>query len=359
MKMTPISYYQQQNQNGAIVQDQEQYVALQHLEKAYHALIREQQKRSGFFSFFRKPQSVPGVYLWGGVGIGKTFLMDCFYHCLPFPQKLRLHFHQFMRLVHQELKQYQGREDPLQCFAQVLAKKTMVLCFDELVVSDIADAMILGRLFDRLFAQGVSLVATSNMSPDELYKNGLQRQHFLPVIAQLKAQLHITHLPSLIDYRLRHLKHAGVFYIPNDEAAQDNMEKSFRMLAGDTVISEAALDICGRHIPTKKRTQEVVWFDFKTLCGVPRSQQDYLVIAEKFNTVFLSDIPQISPASKDKISLFIRLIDVLYDARVRLVLSAETAVENIYQQGQMVFEYQRACSRLREMQSENYFGESA
>jgi len=298
---------------------------------------------------------VQGLYIWGGVGIGKTFLLDCFYHCLPFKEKMRMHFHPFMQMIHQELKAHQGEKNPLQIIANKLAKKTSVLCFDEFFVTDITDAMILARLFDALFAQGVCLIATSNTKPDDLYKNGLQRPLFLPAIALLKQNTTVLHVPTSIDYRLRHLKKSGVFYTPDDAMAEENMEKSFALLANGAEIDDEPIEILGRVIPIRKKTRDIIWFDFDVICRVPRSQQDYLAIAKKYNTVFITHIPVISPHAKDMISLFIRLIDVFYDARIRVVFSAAETIKKIYTQGYLLADYTRTQSRLLEMQSESYF----
>ncbi len=353
--MTPLDYYREQIRGGQIAEDPRQLSALLHFEKLRQRLLRENLKRAGLLASLRKPKLIKGLYLWGGVGIGKTFLMDCFYHSLPFSRKLRLHFHQFMSYVHEELAKHQGKKNPLQIIAAELAQKVLVLCFDEFYVSDVADAMLLGRLLEALFAQGVCWVATSNIPPDELYKNGLQRQHFLPALALLKQEMEVLHLSGQVDYRLRHLKHAGVFYIPNDELARDNMEKSFVLLSHNDSESSKAIELFGRKIPIIKQTSNMIWFDFKVICGVPRSQEDYLALAKKYSTIFVSDLPILPPQSRDKISLFIKLVDVLYDARTRLVLSAEASLDKIYSQGRLHFEYTRTHSRLLEMQSEAYF----
>lgn len=353
--MTPFEYYHAECQKGAIFEDPAQLEALQHLQRVYDDLLKEHQQRSTLLSWFRKPRLVQGAYLWGGVGIGKTFMMDCFYHCLPFPNKMRMHFHQFMQRVHNGLAQHQGEQDPLLVIAADLARDVMVLCFDELFVSDIADAMLLGRLFRALFERGVCLVATSNAMPDDLYKNGLQRLQFLPAIKLLKQNMDVVHIPITVDYRLRHLKEAGVFYTPLNEDTRIKMEKSFAVLVADNPIDTTPIIIFDRQIKIKKRAPEVVWFDFADLCTVPRSQKDYLEIAKEYKTVFISDIPVIEPQEKDKICLFISLVDVFYDARVRLVISAAEPVEQLYNRGYMILEYTRTHSRLLEMQSVDYF----
>lgn len=353
--MTPLKYYQQQLQKGLLIEDSQQIKALTALEATYHALCRENKWRSSPLARLRKPKLIPGNYLYGGVGIGKSFLMDCFFNALPFSQKSRVHFHSFMRSIHQRLKEFQGKEDPLYLIAKDLASKNRVLCFDELTVSDIADAMILGRLFQLLLSRGLSLIFTSNLQPDDLYKNGLQRQHFLPVIQLLKDHCRLTHLETQEDYRLRQLKEAGVFYTPNDELAFQKMEKTFNLLSHHEEVSTEPVLICDREIPVVRRAESLIWFDFNTLCSIPRSQHDYLAIAELYKTVFVSDLPKIPAEARDKITLLIRLIDVFYDARVRLVLSSEVPVDKIYTSGRLVFDYQRTCSRLLEMQSEQYF----
>lgn len=353
--MTPLKYYKEKCQAGVIVEDAQQLIALHSLERVFAELLTEYQKRSGFTSFFRHPQLVKGLYLWGGVGIGKTFLMDCFFHSLPFKQKKRMHFHQFMQRIHQQLTIHQGESDPLQVIAAELAKETIVLCFDEFYVSDIADAMILGGLIKALFARGVCLVCTSNIAPDELYKYGLQRLQFLPAIALIKDNTEVVNIKSSVDYRLRHLQEAGVFYTPLGKTADDNMEKTFNILAKGQSFLTGSVLINDRPIKVKKQTDDLIWFDFKDICTVPRSQNDYLVIAEKYQTVFISDIPIIPPEEKDTICLFVCLIDVLYDARIKLVISAAEPVAEIYSKGFMVLEYTRTHSRLLEMQSKDYF----
>lgn len=353
--MSPLEYYHNQFAKGLIAEDPQQLEVLQYLQQIAVNLNNELAARKNPFTIFRKPKLIQGLYVWGGVGIGKTFVMDCFYNALPFKQKMRIHFHKFMRMIHQELKQYQGQKNPLQIVAKNIAKQAIVICFDEFVVTDIADAMILARLINAIFDQGITLVATSNIAPDELYKHGLQRSLFLPAIALIKKHTNVIHVATQTDYRLRHLIYAGVFYTPNDATAQENMDKSFRLLANDSVEKYKPIEICHRLIPIIKEAANIVWFDFKTICNVPRSQRDYLEITDKYKTVFISDIPKIAPNEKNTINLFIRMIDVFYDARVRLVCSSEVPVEDIYQDGPMNFEYARACSRLIEMQSEDYF----
>ncbi len=355
--MNPIDNYQEQVKKGVIFSDPQQLEALEALQALQLALIKERDQRVGILSFLHKRQLVKGIYLWGSVGIGKTFLMDCFFNTLPFENKVRIHFHQFMRLVHEKLTQHQGESDPLLAIAKEFSKETLVLCFDEFFVSDITDAMLLGRLVKALFACGLTLVATSNVAPDDLYKNGLQRSQFLPAIKAITTEMTVLHMPTVTDYRLRHLREAGVFFTPLDASAREKMTKSFNLFTDGKKIVDTPVEVCGRFIQVIKRAEDdsVVWFDFHEVCHVPRSQQDYLAIAEKFDIVFISDIPIIKENEKDTICLFISLVDVLYDARVRLVMSAAEPVEQIYSRGYMTMEYTRTHSRLLEMQSSDYF----
>lgn len=355
--MTPIDYYNDQWKRGLIAQDTLQLDALQSFQRVYDALIKEHKKRFSVLRLLYKPTLIKGVYLWGSVGIGKTFLMDCFYNCLPFNQKSRMHFHQFMQRIHDQLKKHQGEIDPLQRIAAEIAKNTLVLCFDEFFVSDIADAMLLGRLFQALFNYGVCLVTTSNIAPDDLYKNGLQRLRFLPAIELIKHHTEVVHIASKVDYRLRHLQEAGVFYTPLNKASEDNMQKTFAVLTDNAKVEVEPIYINGRFIRIKKRINDVVWFDFIDICSIPRSQHDYLVIAEQYKTVFISDIPAIPENATDTIRLFINLVDVFYDARIKLVMSAAEPVPELYSRGQLVLEYARTHSRLLEMQSLDYFND--
>jgi len=353
--MTPLDYYNEQCQKGVILQDPEQLIALKSLQRAYDELVLSHQKKTGFFSFLHQTHSIKGVYLWGGVGVGKTFMLDYFFHCLPFKQKKRMHFHQFMQRIHHDLTLHQGESDPLQVIAEILSREAKVICFDEFFVSDITDAMLLGRLLKALFAKGVCFVATSNIAPDELYQYGLQRLQFLPAIDLLKRNTEVVNIKSTIDYRLRHLKTAGIVYSPMGQAAFDNMQKTFAILTRDQPFSVLPITINDRSISIKKQAGDIVWFDFKEICHVPRSQNDYLAIAKQYKTVFISDIPVILPHEKDIICLFVCLVDVLYDARVKLVISAAEPVADIYSRGFMILEYTRTHSRLLEMQSQNYF----
>lgn len=353
--MLPLDHYRQQCELGIVHADEQQLAALAYLQSIHAALLNEYEARRAFFAWLRKPRLVQGLYLWGGVGIGKTLLMDCFYQSIPFSQKVRIHFHEFMRWLHNELAKHQGEKNPVAMIAKQLAQQTMLICFDEIVVKDITDAMLLARFFQAIFAEGICLVATSNIKPDDLYKNGLQRKLFLPAIDLIKKNTQVLHITTTIDYRLRHLQYAGVFFTPNDAIAEENMEKSFALLTQDMPVSYDPIQLCERTVSIRKQASDVIWFDFNVLCGIPRSQHDYLALAKQYRTVFISNIPRMTTKNNNEITSFIRLIDVLYDARLRLVFSAADNIDQLYLEGRLLFDYQRTCSRLIEMQSEAYF----
>lgn len=299
-------------------------------------------------------EPVRGLYLWGGVGRGKTFLMDIFFHALPFDRKQRLHFHRFMQQVHGGLKTLKHTNDPLRIVAERLATKTDVICFDEFFVSDIADAMILGRLFENLFRLGVTLVATSNIPPDELYRDGLQRRRFLPAINAIKRHCEILNLDAGIDYRLRTLEKVDIYHWPPGPEVDEKMERYFDELNPDDHARAESLRINGRQISVRKLGDGVAWFDFSGLCEGPRSAADYIEIAREFHTVLLSDVPVMNWQRENDARRFITMVDEFYDRKVKLIISAELPAEQIYQGEKLHFEFRRTLSRLTEMQSSAY-----
>lgn len=300
------------------------------------------------------PAPVRGLYLWGGVGRGKTYLVDMFYESLPFERKLRAHFHRFMRHVHAELKALGGTKNPLDRVAERLALRTRVICFDEFFVADIADAMILGSLFERLFAQQVTLVATSNIVPDELYKDGLQRQRFLPAIDLINQHTRVVHLDSDCDYRLRLLEQAELYHFPLDAAADGVLAANFASLAPEPGVEGQLIEVVGRAIPSRYCADDVVWFDFDALCDGPRSQNDYIELAMEYHAVLVSNVPVLTAKKEDQARRFISLVDEFYDRNVKLVISAAADIEALYQGARLQFEFERTVSRLREMQSHDY-----
>ena len=300
------------------------------------------------------PPPVQGLYLWGGVGRGKTWLMDGFFETLPLEAKLRLHFHHFMREVHTELKKLGERRDPLRRVAERFRARAQVICFDEFYVSDITDAMLLGRLFQQLFARGLTLVATSNVPPDELYKNGLQRERFLPTIRLLKSHCQVLNVDGGTDYRQRHMRGTDLYCVPPGEAADARLSAIFTGLTGRQPPHIGALTVNERPIPVRRWADGVAWFGFEALCEGARSQDDYIEIARSFHTVLLSGVPQMGPDREDAARRFIALVDEFYDRRVKLALTAAAAPEALYTGKRLAFEFQRGASRLAEMQTKEY-----
>jgi cell division protein ZapE len=352
--MTPLALYQRKVEQKEIAFDEVQYQSMVVLDQLFQKLTTHKKGFSKFYRHFKKTPPIKGVYLWGGVGRGKTLLMDLFYQSLPFEQKSRLHFYRFMQLVHAFLKQVQGKKDPLRILAKAFAKENRVLCFDEFFVSDISDAMILGRLLKALFEQGVTLVATSNLQPDLLYVNGLQRDKFLPAISLIKTHTQVLHLNGGNDYRLGHLINAEIYHYPLDDNAEINLEKYFHQLSPDKGIKDKILSINSRAIPTRYCGQSIVWFTFETLCATPRSAQDYIEISRSFNIVLLSGVKAMGPETEDWARRFIMLVDEFYDQHVMLIISSEVPLEKLYEGRGLAFEFERTRSRLTEMQSKEY-----
>ena len=357
---TPWQRYQADLQREDFSHDPAQEHAVKLLQDLYERLVARRRERSGgVIGWVRKVRGQKrepetGLYLWGGVGRGKTYLVDTFFDCLPFRQKMRVHFHRFMRRVHDELKEFDGHKDPLELVADRLASETVVLCFDEFYVSDIADAMILGGLMEALFARGVSLVATSNIEPSRLYENGLQRQRFLPVIALVEKYTRVVNVDAGIDYRLRTLQQAELFHYPLDAAADESLRDSFGKLAAQAGIHWERMEINGRYITCRCRADDVGWFDFAELCDGPRSQNDYIELSRVFHAVLISGVPVFGPDMDDQARRFINLVDEFYDRNVKLVLAAAAPLLELYGGSRLSFEFQRTISRLQEMQSYEY-----
>ncbi|MEM7762796.1 MAG: cell division protein ZapE [Pseudomonadota bacterium] len=299
------------------------------------------------------PTAPRGLYLWGGVGRGKTFMMDLFYESLPIPAT-RSHFHRFMYDVHNSLKQLDGRRDPLPDIARTLASRVSVLCFDEFFVSDIADAMLLGRLTTALFQHGVVLVATSNQPPEDLYKDGLQRARFLPAIEQIALHCDVLHIDHPVDYRLRLLDQAPMYYTPSDDDAKQHLQQRFQLLSEGGVVDEPSVEINGRAIPVIAKAPGVCWFSFDALCRGPRSQNDYIALATRLHTVLLSDVPAMDARDDNAARRFIALVDEFYERKVNLMIAADVGIEDLYVDGKLSFEFERTRSRLIEMQSTAY-----
>ncbi len=310
-------------------------------------------RRNAFLKLVSRPEIPRGVYLYGAVGRGKSFLMDCFFSAVPLIRKTRIHFHEFMRGVHRELDELKGTQDPLDEVARRIARRYRLICFDEFHVSDIADAMILHRLLTRLFDLGVGFVMTSNYAPAALYPDGLHRDRFLPAIELLQRQLDVLQVDAGIDYRERALEKIDVYLTPLGAPAEQRMQAAFREIA-ETEDDDPVLRIESRQIRALRRAGGVVWFDFAVLCGGPRSQNDYLEIAAQFHTVLLSNVPQMSAGQSSEARRFTWLVDVLYDHGVKLIVSAAVDPELLYTAGALVVEFRRTASRLAEMQTKRY-----
>ncbi|MDR9438317.1 MAG: cell division protein ZapE [Halomonas sp.] len=372
---TPMTRYRADLERNGFQPDAAQEQAVKHLQRLYDELVATPlarvvpPKRGGGIKSRmagllgrrdRVVSSEPllpmihGLYFWGGVGRGKTYLMDTFFETLPFPEKMRTHFHRFMQRVHNELEHYKGERNPLTLIAAKFAAEARVICFDEFFVKDITDAMILANLLESLFAHGVVLVATSNIVPGELYKDGLQRARFLPAIDLLERHCEVVNVDSGIDYRLRALERAQIFHAPLDDAAEAELARSFREIAGHEGEEGAPIEINHRVLHALRLHDDVVWFEFTELCDGPRSQNDYIELAREFHSVLVSNVTCMGGATDDQARRFINMVDEFYDRGVKLLMSAEVPAEQLYRDGRLAFEFQRTLSRLQEMQSHDY-----
>ena len=341
---------------GDWLQDPAQQSALRELDRIHESVLEPVQAPGPFARLFgaQAPPAPRGLYLWGGVGRGKTFLIDLFFEGLPIAEKRRTHFHRFMRDVHQRLREHAGERDPLAIIAKEWRATLRVLVLDEFFVSDIGDAMLLGRLLERLFDEGVVLVTSSNAAPGDLYKDGLQRARFLPAIALIQQQCAVVHLDSEHDYRLRALTRSPVYRAPLDAHSDAWLGERWRALGGDDAHVDAGIVIDGRRIPVRARCKGLCWFDFVALCEGPRGNADYIEIAREFHTVLLGDIPRMDGNRDDAARRFVHLIDELYDRHVNLVCTADAAPAALYAGERLVAAFERTASRLIEMQSAEY-----
>lgn len=357
MSLSPLQRYQQDLEKPGFIRDPAQQCAVEKLDRLYHQLLAKPDSVGLLDRLLGRGRIEPvrGLYMWGGVGRGKTYLMDLFYESLPLEQKMRTHFHRFMRSVHGELRQLKGEKNPLEKVAERFARQARVICFDEFFVSDIGDAMILANLMDALFRRQVTLVATSNVVPDNLYKDGLQRARFLPAIDLLKQHVEVLEVDGGQDFRLRTLKMLELFHVPAGEIADQHMEESFNQLVTDQeqLKHQGLLEIEGRGIGFRKLAEDIIWFDFEQICGGPRSTADYIEIAREFHTVLISGVPCFR-SMDDKARRFIHLVDEFYDRAVKLMLTADAPMDDLYQAGRLEFEFRRTRSRLLEMQSTEY-----
>ena len=353
MLQSPLTHYQHLLGTGRFEADPEQLQAVEALDRLWHDL--QKQRRPSLAHRLRKKgsQQVRGLYLWGSVGRGKTWLMDLFYELLPVRGKQRIHFHRFMQRIHAGLRDLGPVQDPLPQIAESWAQDCRVLCLDEFFVSDIADAMLLAGLLKELFALGVTLVTTSNIEPDGLYRNGLQRAKFLPAIELIKQHAQVLELGGETDFRLRILEQSEIFHQPLDDSAERLMTTSFDRMTAECELAHD-LDINGRNFHAQRRGDGVIWFDFRELCDKPRGSIDYIEIACAFNTVMVSNMPQLLEEDANAARRFIIMVDEFYDRNVKLLISAEKPIDELYTGRKLTFEFQRTASRLTEMQSHDY-----
>ena len=356
--MTPLAKYQQDLQRADFQYDAAQEHAVIQLQRLYDDFIGQSPVSASWWQRLigKTPTLTPlmGLYFWGGVGRGKTYLVDTFYECLPTERKMRVHFHRFMHRVHEELKLLSGKSDPLQIVADKFKRDTDIICFDEFFVSDITDAMILGTLMQAMFARGITLVATSNIEPDGLYRNGLQRARFLPAIALIKRFTTVVNVDSGIDYRLRTLEKAEIFHYPLDAQAEINLQQYFTALSTEPRQADIGILVANRTINARAEADGIVWFSFAELCQSARSQYDYIELSRCYNTVLLSGVKVMGRSNDDVARRFIALVDEFYERHVKLIISAELPLEQLYTEGILSFEFKRCISRLQEMQSTDY-----
>lgn len=352
--MNVQQFYEHALSQRGFTADAAQHSAIERLQRAYDEWVIFKSHRSSKIRRLISPPEVPrGIYMWGGVGRGKSFLMDSFYSVVPLVRKTRLHFHEFMRGVHRQLDELKGVADPLDEVARRIAKKYRLICFDEFHVSDIADAMILYNLLKALFDNGVSFIMTSNYAPDTLYPDGLHRDRMLPTIALLKEWLDVLNVDAGMDYRKRALQQVAAYHMPLNAESDHALRQAFARVA-ETADEDRCIHIEAREIRALRRAGSVIWFDFTTLCGGPRSQNDYLEIASRFHTVVLSGIPRMSAGMSSEARRFTWLIDVMYDHKVKLLMSADVPPEELYTEGMLANEFHRTVSRIIEMQSAEY-----
>jgi len=366
-RIGPMQRYRLDLESNAISADAGQSALVAHLQDLYESLQEAETNAAGPLRWLQKRlfasgqslEQIRGLYIWGGVGRGKTYLMDVFFESLPGESKMRTHFHRFMQRVHRDLAALQGQKNPLELVADQIAKESRVLCFDEFFIRDIGDAMILAKLLEALFRRQVILVATSNIEPDRLYEDGLQRQQFLPAIALIKEHTNTVEIQNGVDYRLRSLTQATLYHCPITPATEEKLMECFYELTPEAshVHQAAEIEILERRIGTQYCSKDVVWFAFAQICEGARSAFDYVELAKIYHAVILSEVPQMDDAASDSARRFISLVDELYDRRVKLIVAADVPIAELYTGKTLSFEFERTESRLIEMQSQEYLGE--
>ena len=351
---SPAERYTQALESGQFMPDEAQAQAVQELDRVWKELLTRYKASKKVFRRFRRQTYPKGVYMWGGVGRGKTWLMDQFYDAVPFRRKTRMHFHHFMQHVHKELNKLSGQRNPLDAVADQIYKNAVVICFDEFFVSNVTDAMILSDLFQKLFERGITLIATSNIAPEGLYKNGIHRDRFMPTITLVQKNCVVLNVDAGIDYRLRVLKQAQLFKYPLSSDAQSWMLERFQSLTHTQTLSNTPIMINNRVVETLGHTEDVLWCEFSELCFKPRSPADFIEIANIYNTVLVSNIPHLTDFLSEGTRRFIYLVDEFYDRGVKLLLTSEDSIIELYEGQKLAFEIERTRSRLLEMQSDEY-----
>lgn len=356
----PQERYQHDLRRPGFVHDEAQAMAVRHLQRVKDDLVGRYEAAKSARGLGRLRlqrgghEPVRGLYMWGGVGRGKTYLMDVFYESLPFRRKLRIHFHRFMQRVHKELNALRGTKNPLAVVADRLHEEAVVICFDEFFVTDITDAMLLGGLFEQLFQRGVTLVATSNIPPERLYEHGLQRERFLPAIDLIQRYCDVLNVDAGTDYRLRMLEKASLYYTPLGPEAEASMQQRFDELTGCVSKGAGAIIVNDRELRVINHAEDVLWASFAELCEMPRAASDYIEIAREYHTVLVSAVPVMEARTDNAARRFINMVDEFYDRHVKLVVSAEAEIGSLYEGGRLNFEIERTKSRLLEMQSVEY-----
>ena len=352
--LSPAERYAQALASGQFLPDDAQAQAVHELDRVWQELLQRYKSSKKAFRRFRRQTIPKGVYMWGGVGRGKTWLMDQFYESVPFRRKMRMHFHHFMQHVHRELNKLSRQRNPLDLVADQIYKDAVVICFDEFFVSNVTDAMILSELFQKLFTRGITLVATSNIAPDGLYKNGIHRDRFIPTIEMVKKNCVILNVDAGVDYRLRVLKQAQLFKTPLTHEHNIWMSQRFSALTQGQVQSQESILVNQRIVETLGHTEDVLWCEFSELCLKPRSPADFIEIANVYNTVLVSNVPHLNDYLAEGTRRFIYLVDEFYDRGVKLLLTSEDGIIELYKGERLVFEIERTRSRLLEMQSDDY-----
>lgn len=348
--LTPFERYHQALASGEYLPDEHQAKIIDYLQQLYTQLENPKSNWLGR----KKTGEIKGFYIWGSVGVGKTWLMDLFFSSLSTKQKTRLHFHDFMREMHDQLQRLQGNSDPLKQIAKLFSRHTKILCLDEFFVTDIGDAMILANILTAFLKENIIIILTSNIIPDDLYKNGLQRARFIPTINLIKKNLITLHLPTQKDYRLRELEEAGLFFTPLNTDTEKKLHKLFTQLAHGEIKHNKDIYLYDRPINTLYYSDNIIWLDFKKICAVPRSQLDYLSLAKRWKIIIIDNIKPIPETATHTARYFINLIDILYDAKITTLLRSECDIQNIYTAGELSFDFKRTVSRLTEMQSAYY-----